>query len=157
VNRSLLAASLVLLGLLSLRPVSAQDVEKACRGMSGAYATVEDATRCAEAHGWKVTRFWVQVSDWSEPAPDGRSYGGRQDLVSSLRILCSAPSYVEENGIRNALWETKSIARRTVDGRASYSYNDDGGTRSFEFLVDAGNAACGPLHLNARPREPAGF
>jgi hypothetical protein len=154
VSRSLLAVSLVL-GSLAMQPAVAQEVEKACRAMSDTYATIDDATRCAQAHGWKVTRFWVQISEWTEPESGRNTRAERGERVSSVRIMCGAPAYVEENGVRNALWETKSISMRTGYERTSYSYYDDDGLKSFDFLDDAANAACGSLHLNARPRAPA--
>ena len=69
--------------------------------------------------------------------------------------MCGAPTYVEENGVRSALWETKAITRRYgYDGEA-FTYNDHDGLSSFESFIDAANAACGSLYLNARPRAQA--
>jgi len=155
-NRSLFAAAFIFLVLPSVRPAAAQDIEKACRAMSDAYATIEDATRCAKAHGWQVSRYWVQISEWSAEQSDRGARAERGERTSTVRIMCGAPSYVEENGVRNALWETKAITRRFGYESEAFTFNDRDGLSSFEFFVDAANAACGSLFLNARPRAQAG-
>ena len=157
--RHFVAASLLLLASLLTRTALAQetgkDAGKACRAMQSTYATIDDAARCAETHGWEVTRFWVQISDWSAEGLERGARAERGERTSTVRVMCGAPSYVEENGVRNALWETKAITRRSGYGPTTYSYNERDGVKSFAFLLDAANAACGSLHLNGLLPAPA--
>ena len=124
-------------------PAFAEDAEIACAAMRDAYATIDDATRCALARGWKTSRFWVQTSAWQQ---------GDRNSSSYVRIMCAAPSYIEEGGRRRALWNIVTVRAQQSDSEA-FVIDTPSGTQGFRHLEDAANAACGNLHLPAAARR----
>jgi hypothetical protein len=134
--KSLPVTVLLWMALAATPGARAEDAEKACLALKSVYATIDDATRCAQARGWEVHRYWVRIMDW-QPSQDGEF----------VRVMCGAPSYTEENGRRNASWEVKSISRRYLGQSYRYSAETSTGRQQFKHFVDAGNAACGSLHL----------
>jgi hypothetical protein len=132
--------------------------ERACTAMNDVNATIISAQQCARSHGWQVSPYWTQISEWYSAS----------EKSWAMRIMCATPTYTEAEGRRQVLFATRTLYRAVPQygplvNKTAYSFAtprsrldvdafNATATVFFETLDAAGNAACGTMHLPDPPK-----